>query len=61
MAIGDRTLTNIGTYSVSGSALKTAVETINFTPEEFISGSRIHMIPIENGQVQLITEEVLMA
>ena len=53
VAAGLHVLTNYGAVSVSGSALKTLVDTIVITPTEFISGSRLHILPIGNGQVNV--------
>ena len=58
MTTGDLTLTNYGAVSVSGSALKTLVDSLNITSVEFISGSRLHLIPIENGQVNVVVHKV---
>lgn len=58
MAVGDLTLTNHGTFAVSGAALKTAVDAINITAVQFVSGARLHIIPIEFGQVQVLEVEV---
>ena len=54
MAIGDYTLLNLGTYDVSGAALKTTVDTLNITAAQFISGARVHIVPADFGQVQVI-------
>ena len=58
MAAGDHTLTNYGSLSVSGATLKTMVDAVSMTPTQYISGSQLHLIPIGNGQVQLIKVEV---
>ena len=54
MAVGDVTLTNFGDYNVSGSALKTQVDSLNIDPLTTISGSQIYIIPIGNGQVTVL-------
>ena len=52
MASGDVTLTNHGTFDVSGTALKTAVDSLSIT--KAISGAALYIIPINQGQVQVM-------
>jgi len=59
MADGDPTLYNHGVFSLSGAALKTAVDAIsstNFHP--LVSGASLHFVPLGNGQCQLLQVEV---
>lgn len=49
MATGDCTLTNYGTYDVSGAALKTAVDGVNLGSTD-ASGARLFLIPTASGQ-----------
>ncbi len=58
MATGDLTLTNHGTFSISGAALKTAVDAVNITPAQFVSGARLHLIYAGEGQVLVLETEV---
>ena len=58
MAKGDLTLTEHGTYDISGAALKTAVDSINLpfdTVASVVSG-QIFLLPTGNGQqISVIT------
>ncbi len=61
MGAGDYTLSNIGVYSLQSSDLTTAVAGVTITSDQFISGGRLHFIPVEEGQVQLLLVEVATA
>ncbi len=52
MASGDVTLTNHGTFDVSGAALKTKVDSLNLI--KTLSGAAIYIVPVELGQVQVL-------
>lgn len=47
------TMTNYGSYNVSGAALKTKLDTLTLVGDA-ASGAAVHIIPIGFGQVQLI-------
>ena len=57
MAAGDPTLTNYGMFTISGAALKTAVDGItNFHP--LLSGSALHFVPAGEGQINLLKVDI---
>lgn len=58
MARGDPTLTNLGSFNVSGAALKTKIDAMaDFHP--LASGSSIHIIPTGvRGEVQLYRVDI---
>lgn len=59
MAPGDYSLTNHGTYELSGAAaLATAVADVNITAEEHISGAALYLVPASNGQVTVLETSV---
>jgi len=59
MANGSITMTNHGSYAISGSALKTAVDAINAETNKFASGAALYFIPLAGGQqVQLISTAI---
>ena len=60
MAMGDVTLTNKGTFDISGAALKTAVDSIN-SKVLGISGAGLFFVPTDPGQVQVLQVEVAAA
>ena len=57
MAAGDVTLTNLGSYDISGAGLFAAAAAQNITYAQHVSGSRLHFIPTGNGlQITLYKE-----
>ena len=57
MAAGDPTLENLGMYTVSGQALKDAVDAVTlYNP--LLSGSRLHFIYCGEGQLNLLVERI---
>lgn len=62
--MADVTLTNVGTFSISGAALKTAVDGLTAVTsakgwDGSVSGSMIHFVPVSNGsQVMVIKLDV---
>ena len=57
MAAGDVTLTNYGSFDVSGAALKTKADTLNLVGGA--SGAAIVLVPTTPHQVQLIKVDVV--
>lgn len=57
MATGDLTLTNKGSYDISGAALKTVVDSLNSgAATAGADTTSLYLIPTANGQqVQVIT------
>lgn len=53
MAAGDLVLSNHGSFSLTGAALKTAVDAISID-KKVLSGASVQIIPIGYGQVQLL-------
>lgn len=60
MAAGDLTLTHHGSYDISGAALFTTVNALNITPQQFISGARMFLVPTANGR-QISVYKIVMA
>ncbi|KKN28680.1 hypothetical protein LCGC14_0851920 [marine sediment metagenome] len=58
MAPGDYTLTDHGTFSISSIELKNAVDGVNITDVQFISGGRLHLVPAGEGQISVLEVEV---
>lgn len=56
MAAGDPTLVNHGVFTISGEALKTAVDGIS--PFEPLSGETLHFIPAGEGQINLLQIQI---
>lgn len=57
MASGDPTLTDHGIYSISGAALKTAVDAITGVTLGH-SGASLYFIPAGEGQINLLQVEI---
>jgi len=59
MAAGALTLTNHGSFAVSGAALKSKVDSINVGKGGFMSGAALYFVPIGGGQqVQVLSVDV---
>ena len=57
MATGDPTATNHGTFNISGTALKVAIDGLtDYHP--LLSGSSLHLVPTGSGQCGLIVVRV---
>ena len=54
MAVAKPTLTDYGVFQISGTALKTAVNALG-PLNPVLSGSAIYLLPIGQGQINLIT------
>jgi len=62
MTAGDHSLTNLGSYDISGSALKDAVDGVSLTGNQMASGSKLIFVPAAGGQqIQLLKLEVAIA
>ena len=54
MALGDLVLTHHGVHNISGAALKTAIDAVNITESERLSGAVLLLVPSDQGQVAVL-------